>query len=45
MEEIMEAISKKGKPENKEKLEWERGFLYMLMIKFMIILETVSEEG
>ncbi|XP_017796093.1 PREDICTED: intron-binding protein aquarius [Habropoda laboriosa] len=38
-------IRKKDNPECKEKLEWERKFLHRLMIKFMTILETISEEG
>lgn len=38
-------IRKKDNPECKEKLEWERKFLHKLMIKFMAILETISEEG
>ena len=42
---LWRAILKKDKPENKEKLEWERKFLHKLMIKFMTILETVPEEG
>jgi intron-binding protein aquarius len=39
------AILKKEKPEDKDKLEWERKFLHRLMIKFMTILETISLEG
>ncbi|XP_017876403.1 RNA helicase aquarius [Ceratina calcarata] len=38
-------IRKKDNPEFKERLEWERKFLHKLMIKFMTILETVTEEG
>ncbi|XP_054010956.1 RNA helicase aquarius [Hylaeus anthracinus] len=38
-------IRKKDNPECKEKLEWERKFLHRLMIKFMAILETITEEG
>lgn len=38
-------IRKKDNPECKEKLEWERKFLHRLMIKFMTILETISEDG
>ncbi|XP_076762363.1 RNA helicase aquarius [Xylocopa sonorina] len=38
-------IRKKDDPDHKEKLEWERKFLHRLMIKFMTILETISEEG
>ncbi|KPJ18165.1 Intron-binding protein aquarius [Papilio machaon] len=37
------AIQKKDKPEMLEKLNWERHYLQRLMIKFMEILETVSE--
>ncbi|OXU23077.1 hypothetical protein TSAR_003253, partial [Trichomalopsis sarcophagae] len=38
------AILKKDKPEDKEKLEWERKFLHRLMIKFMSVLETITLE-
>lgn len=38
-------IRKKDNPERKEKLEWERRFLHKLMIKFMMILETIPAEG
>ncbi|XP_076284506.1 RNA helicase aquarius isoform X1 [Lasioglossum baleicum] len=38
-------LRKKDNPELKEKLEWERKFLHRLMIKFMKILETITEEG
>ncbi|XP_076656944.1 RNA helicase aquarius [Halictus rubicundus] len=38
-------LRKKDNPELKKKLEWERKFLHRLMIKFMKILETISEEG
>ncbi|XP_076383980.1 RNA helicase aquarius [Megalopta genalis] len=38
-------LRKKDNPEIKEKLEWERKFLHRLMIKFMKILETISQEG
>lgn len=38
-------IRKKDSPEVKERLEWERKFLHKLMIKFMTILETISNEG
>ncbi|XP_011502615.1 PREDICTED: intron-binding protein aquarius [Ceratosolen solmsi marchali] len=39
------AIFKKERPDNKDKLEWERKFLHRLMIKFMTILETITLEG
>lgn len=42
---VWKAILKKDKPEDKEKLEWDRKFLHKLMIKFMTILETISAEG
>ncbi|KAL7286116.1 hypothetical protein TKK_0019630 [Trichogramma kaykai] len=38
-------ILKKDKPEEKDKLDWERRFLHKLMIKFMTILETIPEKG
>ncbi|XP_058799863.1 RNA helicase aquarius [Phymastichus coffea] len=39
------ALLKKDKPEDKERLKWDRTFLHKLMIKFMTILETVRLEG
>lgn len=39
------ALLKSDRPEQKEKLEWERKFLHRLMIKFMTILETIPSEG
>ncbi|CAH2045440.1 unnamed protein product, partial [Iphiclides podalirius] len=39
------AIQKKDKPELLEKLSWERHYLQKLMIKFMLILDTVPETG
>ncbi|KAJ3647430.1 hypothetical protein Zmor_019309 [Zophobas morio] len=39
------AIQKKDKPEELEKLTWERTFLHSLMLKFMSILDTIDEEG
>ncbi|XP_078034935.1 RNA helicase aquarius [Augochlora pura] len=38
-------LRKKDNPEMKEKLEWERKFLHRLMIKFMKILETITQDG
>ena len=42
---LYKAILKKDKPEDKEKLDWERKFLHRLMVKFMTILETIPLEG
>jgi intron-binding protein aquarius len=39
------AIQKKDKPEDSERLTWERTFLHKLMLKFMTILDTIDEEG
>lgn len=39
------AIQKKDKPEEVEKLTWERTFLHRLMLKFMTILDTITEDG
>ncbi|XP_045453071.1 RNA helicase aquarius [Melitaea cinxia] len=39
------AIQKKDKPEQLEKLNWERRYLQRLMIKFIRILESIPEEG
>lgn len=39
------AIQKKDKPEQLEKLFWERSFLHKLMLKFMSILDTIPREG
>ncbi|XP_008556253.1 RNA helicase aquarius [Microplitis demolitor] len=38
-------LRKKDKPELKEKLDWERKFLHRLMIKFMAILDTITEDA
>lgn len=39
------AIQKKDKPEQMEKLNWERTFLHRLMLKFMNVLDTITEDG
>ncbi|KAL1512806.1 hypothetical protein ABEB36_002332 [Hypothenemus hampei] len=39
------AIQKKDKPDQLEKLNWERTFLRKLMFKFLLILESIGEEG
>ncbi|XP_057663610.1 RNA helicase aquarius [Diorhabda carinulata] len=39
------AIQRKDKPEELEKLTWERTFLHRLMLKFMDILDSIHEEG
>uniref|UniRef100_A0A182SKI1 RNA helicase aquarius N-terminal domain-containing protein n=1 Tax=Anopheles maculatus TaxID=74869 RepID=A0A182SKI1_9DIPT len=38
-------LQKRDKPEQKEKLGWERSFLQNLMIKFIRILETIPLDG
>lgn len=38
-------LQKRDKPELKEKLEWERHFLQRLMVKFMEVLETITDES
>ena len=38
-------IRRKDKPEQKEKLMWERTFLHNLMLKFMRILDMIPAEG
>ncbi|KAJ8928414.1 hypothetical protein NQ314_019003 [Rhamnusium bicolor] len=38
------AIQRKDKPEQMEKLLWERTFLRQLMLKFMDILDTITED-
>ncbi|XP_072391042.1 RNA helicase aquarius isoform X1 [Diabrotica undecimpunctata] len=39
------AIQRKDKPEQLEKLTWERTFLHKLMLKFMEILDSISDDG
>lgn len=39
------AIQKKDKPEELDKVNWERTFLHKLMLKFMDTLDTITEEG
>ncbi|XP_018567368.1 intron-binding protein aquarius isoform X2 [Anoplophora glabripennis] len=39
------AIQRKDKPEQMEKLMWERTFLHKLMLKFIDILDTIKEGG
>uniref|UniRef100_A0A6P7G067 RNA helicase aquarius-like n=1 Tax=Diabrotica virgifera virgifera TaxID=50390 RepID=A0A6P7G067_DIAVI len=39
------AIQRKDKPEHLEKLTWERTFLHKLMLKFMEILDSISDDG
>ncbi|XP_074037324.1 RNA helicase aquarius isoform X2 [Leptinotarsa decemlineata] len=39
------AIQRKDKPEQMEKLTWERTFLHSLMLKFMNILDSITEDG
>ncbi|KAL9694348.1 hypothetical protein quinque_013633 [Culex quinquefasciatus] len=38
-------LQKRDKPDQKQKLEWERHFLQNLTIKFMHILESIPGEG
>uniref|UniRef100_A0A8D9DRA3 RNA helicase aquarius n=1 Tax=Cacopsylla melanoneura TaxID=428564 RepID=A0A8D9DRA3_9HEMI len=38
-------IMKKDKPEDKEKLEWERKYLHQIMLKFLSVLESIPEKG
>lgn len=42
---LLKTLLKRDKPEDREKLDWERKFLHRLMIKFMTILETIPPEG
>lgn len=39
------AIQKKDKAEELEQLTWERTFLHRLMLKFMTVLDTITENG
>lgn len=39
------AIQRKDKPEQLEKLTWERTFLHKLMLKFMSVLGSIEKEG
>ncbi|KAJ8982909.1 hypothetical protein NQ317_004563 [Molorchus minor] len=39
------AIQRKDKPEQMEKLMWERTFLHRLMLRFMETLDTITEDG
>ncbi|GJQ66181.1 putative intron-binding protein aquarius N-terminus [Trypoxylus dichotomus] len=39
------AIQRKDKPDQLDKLTWERTFLHKLMLKFMKILDTIPESG
>lgn len=39
------AIHRKDKPEMLEKLTWERTFLHKLMLKFLLILESIGPTG
>lgn len=39
------AIQRKDNPEQLEKLNWERRFLHRLMVKFMSVLDTITEDG
>lgn len=39
------AIQRKDKPDQLEKLTWERTFLHRLMLKFMEILDSIREDG
>ncbi|XP_008195128.2 RNA helicase aquarius [Tribolium castaneum] len=39
------AIQKKDKPEELERLNWERTFLHKLILKFLNILDTITEDG
>lgn len=39
------AIHRKDKPEMLEKLTWERTFLHKLMLKFLLILESIGPAG
>jgi len=38
-------LQKKETPEQREALQWERTFLLNLMVKFMRLLDTISETG
>lgn len=37
------AIQRKDKPDQIEKLTWERTFLHRLMLKFLDLLDTIKE--
>lgn len=39
------AIQRKDKPEQLEKLNWERRFLHKLILKFLSVLDTITEDG
>ncbi|KAJ8958746.1 hypothetical protein NQ318_016474 [Aromia moschata] len=39
------AIQRKDKPEQMEKLMWERNFLHKLMLRFLDTLDTISVDG
>lgn len=39
------AIQRKDKPEQLEKLQWERTFLQKLMLKFLQVLDTIDENS
>ncbi|XP_066245723.1 RNA helicase aquarius [Euwallacea similis] len=39
------AIQRKDEPEQLEKLMWERTFLHKLMLKFLLVLESIGETG
>ncbi|XP_030764098.1 RNA helicase aquarius [Sitophilus oryzae] len=39
------AIQRKDKPEQLDKLIWERTFLHKLMLKFLSVLDTIGEQG
>lgn len=39
------AIQRKDKPEQLEKLMWERTFLHKLMLKFMQVLDSIEENS
>jgi intron-binding protein aquarius len=38
-------LQKKESPQQREAQQWERTFLLNLMVKFMTILDTISEQG
>lgn len=44
-EKYWRAIQRKDKPEQLERLNWERTFLHKLMLKFMDILDTIPLDG
>ncbi|XP_019770956.2 RNA helicase aquarius isoform X1 [Dendroctonus ponderosae] len=39
------AIQRKDKPDQLEKLTWERTFLQKLMLKFLLVLDSIGEAG